>query len=171
MRKLILALFAAVTLFGTAGLALANVDHYQGTREELRAFCTAHAGELRERPTKTICQTLTGETIVCRDSGKCSRQRYGGLFSQGSLTGDGAGVPAPMTGGSSTGGSSTGGGSGSGGGGGPFNPGTVGGGVSSGGVYAPSSTGGMSSGTVGGSGGGGGGGSSGGIDNPPTQQN
>jgi hypothetical protein len=170
LRLVMLALVSAVIVFAGTGNASADiVEHYDGSRDQLRTFCTAHAGEIRERPTKTICTMLTGDQIVCKDSGSCTRRRYGGVFVEG-VGGLTSGSSSPVTTGRPTGGGSNGGSGGSSGGGmggGIFQP-DIGGGVIVGGVYSNSSSGaGSSSGGTGGGGGGGGGG----IDNPPRQQN
>lgn len=74
----ILALFGAVTFFSGLGTAFANIEvtHYQGSREALRAMCLKQHGDLIETQSKTRCNTVTGITYICKDSGACVKQDY-----------------------------------------------------------------------------------------------
>lgn len=75
--SLAVALFGAVSLFGMTGEADADqVTHFDWTREQLREYCQAHHGELRETHSKTICVLVDNTQIVCKNYGGCTRRRY-----------------------------------------------------------------------------------------------
>lgn len=76
LKRTILALASAMTLLSSVGGTFASIEvtHYEGSREQLRAMCHKLRGELIETQSKTRCNTLTGVTYICKDSGHCVKQ-------------------------------------------------------------------------------------------------
>lgn len=77
-RKLMTATFSAVALLTTLATAQAGIDvqHLEGTRAEVRAYCLAADGVLSDRNDYSMCLSGHGATLTCYDSRQCIRTGY-----------------------------------------------------------------------------------------------
>jgi hypothetical protein len=76
MTRLLLVSAAVVFTAFTAGPAAAAFDvfHHDGSRNDVRAWCTAEGGVISDREDYTMCisTVVPGTTLTCDDDGYCT---------------------------------------------------------------------------------------------------
>lgn len=78
-RNLFATAFAALSLFAAApAIAGLDVDHTEGSRWDVRAWCTVTGGILSDREDYTMCVSVNvpGATFTCDADGACTRTGF-----------------------------------------------------------------------------------------------
>ena len=86
-RLLIASATLALTLFAAGPAAAAfDVTYEEGTRDDVRAWCSVEDGVLSDREDYTMCisSIVPGTTFTCDDAGDCTRTGFD-LLATGSV--------------------------------------------------------------------------------------